>query len=65
MRNPNYDPRSTLGHTYLRQAHWEERNRNEGIAQSTGERMIYAALILSAIIITLSTAISIAKKIVK
>jgi len=65
MRNPNYDPRSTLGHTYLRQAHWEERSRDAGTAQAAGERVIYAALVLSALIVTLSAAVSIARKITK
>ena len=65
MRNPNYDPRCPLGHTYLRQAHWEERNRDAGIAQSTGEQVIYASLVLAALIVTLSTAVTIARKITK
>ena len=65
MRNPNYDPRCPLGHTYLQQAHWEERNRDAGIAQSTGEQVIYASLVLAALIVTLSAAVSIARKIIK
>ena len=65
MRNPNYDPRSPLGHTYLRQAHWEERSRDAGVAQSVGERVIYFALVLATSILTLGATSALVRKINK
>ena len=65
MRNPNYDPRSPLGHTYLRQAHWEERSRDAGAAQSVGERVIYFALVLATSILALGATSALVRKINK
>ena len=65
MRNPNYDPRSPLGHTYLRQAHWEERSRDAGAAQSAGERVIYFALVLATSILALGATSALVRKINK
>ena len=65
MPKHRYDPRSPLGSTYLRQAYWQERSRNEGIAQSVGERVLYGTFVLAATILTIGSATAVARKINK
>ena len=65
MQQYRYDPRSALGPTYLRQAYWQERSRNEGIAHATGERVIYSTFVLAAAILTLGATSAIVRKINK
>jgi hypothetical protein len=49
----------------MRQAYWQDRSRNEGIAQATGERVIYSTLILAASILTLGATAALVRKINK
>ena len=65
MHQHRYDPRSPLGPTYLRQAYWQERSRDEGIAQSAGERVIYSTFVLAAAILTLGATSALVRKINK
>ena len=65
MHQHHYDPRSPLGSTYMRQAYWQERSRDEGIAQSTGERVIYSTFVLAAAILTLGATSALVRKINK
>lgn len=65
MPERRYDPRHTLGTTYLRQAHWQERNRHDSLAGDIGERIIYYTLVGTAAILTLASASRLARKITK
>lgn len=62
MSKYRYDPRSTLGPTYLRETYRQERSRNEGIAHATGEQVIYATFVLTGAILALGAATAIARK---
>jgi len=65
MREYRYDPRTTLGPTYLRETYRQERSRDAGIAHATGEQVIYSTLILTAAILTLGGAAALVRKINK
>ena len=65
MHKHRYDPRSPLGPTYMRQAYWQERSRDEGIAHATGERVIYSTFVLAAAILTLGATSALVRKINK
>jgi hypothetical protein len=49
----------------MRQAYWQERSRNEGIAHATGERVIYSTFVLAAAILTLGATSALVRKINK
>lgn len=65
MRNNHYDPRTTLGATYMRSTYWEDRRRDAGIAQAVGERLIYSTWIVGLTSLTLATVYKLARKIIK
>lgn len=65
MRNWNYDPRHTLGNTYMLKSHRQETRRHDSLAGDIGQRIIYYTLVGAASILTLATAGRIARKIIK
>lgn len=65
MRNPNYDPRHTLGNTYMLKSPGQEARRHDSVAGDIGQRIIYYTLVGAASILTLATTARIARKITK
>lgn len=65
MPERRYDPRHTLGTTYLRETYRQERRRNDSVAGDIGERIIYYTLIGTATLLTLASAGRLARKITK
>ena len=65
MRSNNYDPRTTLGATRMRETYWEDRRRDAGLAQAVGERIIYGTWIIGLTSLTLATVYKLARKIIK
>lgn len=63
MREHRYDPRHTLGPTYLREAYRQERSRDESLAGDVGERIIYYTLVGTAALLTIASAGRLARKI--
>lgn len=65
MRNPNYDPRHTLGDTYMLKSSRQEARRHDSVAGDIGQQIIYYTLVGAASILTLATSARIARKITK
>lgn len=65
MPERRYDPRHTLGPTYLRETYRQERSRDASLAGNVGEHIIYYTLVGTAAVLTLASATRLARKITR